>query len=316
MRIGRIVPLALASLMFVGCAANNSDAVQSMKVERTNPSTVSKSDDVLLQLWDKEMVEKYKDIVYPGFELSYVVGDEGKRIAVKTTDGIYITQTKDAAKGYNISVMFLDEKIEFNTEYSVLEADYSLTGADAPRTMYKDVTGDNVNDIVIRTNSIDQRGTGGYSEGNICECVIVDGADHKVITIALDGYYNDFLDITDVALSVERDKATVITTLENGSESAETIDIQDVDATVVDNALLNDKYQYIYLGDDGVYVGFWVTADYTVTYDNPDLCSFSNECCVLVKNRLEYNKDSGEFILGDGYELSETEAPWNYTEVK
>lgn len=63
-------------------------------------------------------------------------------------------------------------------------------------------------------------------------------------------------------------------------------------------------------------MGFWVTADMTVTHDDLNLCSFSNECCVLVKNRLEYNKDKGEFSLGGEYLLDEEESPNTYTEIK
>lgn len=51
MRLKRILPLALVSLMCAGCAANNSDETESTKEDKGSAQKTSVSEDVLSQLW-------------------------------------------------------------------------------------------------------------------------------------------------------------------------------------------------------------------------------------------------------------------------
>ena len=165
-------------------------------------------------------------------------------------------------------------------------------GSRTPRLLYRDANGDGVKDVIVRMNSF----YSGMMEqiDNNCYCVIVDGKTHKAVELSAKDYFKKFDDVTSVTgKKVSDDNLEIRVSLSGGEEVIDNIEINE--NTEIGDIRLNSENQYIYFGEDGPYVGFWVTAyaQYTDTYR--ELIS------LLVKNKLVYNSTDNSYELGDEF---------------
>ena len=165
-------------------------------------------------------------------------------------------------------------------------------GSRTPRLLYRDANGDGVKDVIVRMNSF----YSGMMEqiDNNCYCVIVDVNTHKASELSAKDYFKKFDDVTSVTgKRVSDDNLEIRVSLSGGEEVIDNIEINE--NTEIGDIRLNSENQYIYFGEDGPYVGFWVTAyaQYTDTYR--ELIS------LLVKNKLVYNSTDNSYELGDEF---------------
>ena len=165
-------------------------------------------------------------------------------------------------------------------------------GSRTPRLLYRDANGDGVKDVIVRMNSF----YSGMMEqfDNNCYCVIVDGKTHKALELSAKDYFKKFDDVTSVTgKRVSDDNLEIRVSLSGGEDVIDNIEIN---ANIeIGDIRLNSENQYIYFGEDGPYVGFWVTAYAQGTDTYRELIS------LLVKNKLVYNSTNNSYELGDEF---------------
>ncbi|MEF2586473.1 MAG: hypothetical protein U0M55_01145 [Butyrivibrio sp.] len=158
--------------------------------------------------------------------------------------------------------------------------------------LYRDANGDGVKDVIVRMNSF----YSGMMEqiDNNCYCVIVDGKTHKAVELSAKDYFKKFDDVTSVTgKKVSDDNLEIRVSLSGGEEVIDNIEIN---ANIeIGDIRLNSENQYIYFGEDGPYVGFWVTA-YSQGTD-----TYREHISLLVKNKLVYNSTDNSYELGDEF---------------
>lgn len=222
---------------------------------------------------------------YPGYNYDFR--------SLKTDDGISVVDKIDS-----LEINFNNDDDVSKWDIVTVPVNDSLAivdmykGSRTPRMLYRDANGDGVKDVIVRMNSF-YSGMMEQTDNN-CYCVIVDGKTHKALELSAKDYFKKFDDVTSVTgKRVSDDNLEIRVSLSGGEEVIDNIEINE--NTEIGDIRLNSENQYIYFGEDGPYVGFWVTAyaQYTDTYR--ELIS------LLVKNKLVYNSTDNSYELGDEF---------------
>ena len=235
----------------------------------------------------------YGKILYPGYSMSYTTEYDYDLRSLVTDDGISVVDKIDS-----LEINFNNDDDVSKWDIVTVPVNDSLAmvdmykGSRTPRLLYRDANGDGVKDVIVRMNSF----YSGMMEqiDNNCYCVIVDGKTHKASELSAKDYFKKFDDVTSVTgKRVSDDNLEIRVSLSGGEEVIDNIEINE--NTEIGDIRLNSENQYIYFGEDGPYVGFWVTAyaQYTDTYR--ELIS------LLVKNKLVYNSTDNSYELGDEF---------------
>lgn len=305
-----ILSIAMAGVLLTGCASvnnQNEEAGQTPEIatEATEAETETEgkvvmskeqTDEFIMnRIWEESWLKGYGKILYPDFEMSYYYypGYDYDFRSLKTDDGITVVDKIDS-----LEINFNNDDDDSKWDIVTVPVNDSLAivdmykGSRTPRLLYRDANGDGVKDVIVRMNSF----YSGMMEqiDNNCYCVIVDGKTHKASELSAKDYFKKFDDVTSVTgKRVSDDNLEIRVSLSGGEEVIDNIEINE--NTEIGDIRLNSENQYIYFGEDGPYVGFWVTAyaQYTDTYR--ELIS------LLVKNKLVYNSTDNSYELGDEF---------------
>lgn len=305
-----ILSMAMAGVLLTGCASvNNQNEVAGQTPEITTEATEAETETegkavmskeqtdefIMNRIWEESWLKGYGKILYPDFEMSYYYypGYNYDFRSLKTDDGISVVDKIDS-----LEINFNNDDDVSKWEIVTVPVNDSLAivdmykGSRTPRLLYRDANGDGVKDVIVRMNSF----YSGMMEqfDNNCYCVIVDGKTHKAVELSAKDYFKKFDDVTSVTgKKVSDDNLEIRVSLSGGEEVIDNIEINE--NTEIGDIRLNSENQYIYFGEDGPYVGFWVTAyaQYTDTYR--ELIS------LLVKNKLVYNSTDNSYELGDEF---------------
>lgn len=305
-----ILSMAMAGVLLTGCASvNNQNEVAGPTPEITTEATEAETETegkvvmskeqtdefIMNRIWEKSWLKGYGKILYPDFEMSYYYypGYNYDFRSLKTDDGISVVDKIDS-----LEINFNNDDDDSKWDIVTVPVNDSLAtvdmykGSRTPRLLYRDANGDGVKDVIVRMNSF----YSGMMEqiDNNCYCVIVDGKTHKAVELSAKDYFKKFDDVTSVTgKRVSDDNLEIRVSLSGGEEVIDNIEINE--NTEIGDIRLNSENQYIYFGEDGPYVGFWVTAyaQYTDTYR--ELIS------LLVKNKLVYNSTDNSYELGDEF---------------
>lgn len=305
-----ILSIAMAGVLLTGCASvnnQNEEAGQTpeITIEATEAETETEgkvvmskeqTDEFIMnRIWEESWLKGYGKILYPDFEMSYYYypGYNYDFRSLKTDDGISVVDKIDS-----LEINFNNDDDVSKWDIVTVPVNDSLAtvdmykGSRTPRLLYRDANGDGVKDVIVRMNSF----YSGMMEqiDNNCYCVIVDGKTHKALELSAKDYFKKFDDVTSVTgKRVSDDNLEIRVSLSGGEEVIDNIEINE--NTEIGDIRLNSENQYIYFGEDGPYVGFWVTAyaQYTDTYR--ELIS------LLVKNKLVYNSTDNSYELGDEF---------------
>lgn len=300
-----ILSMAMAGVLLTGCASvnnQNEEAGQTpeITIEATETETEGKvvmskeqTDEFIMnRIWEESWLKGYGKILYPDFEMSYYYypGYNYDFRSLKTDDGIEVVDMWDKLMiKFGEASDIVDVLLPGGKRLTVVDR---YKGSRTPRMLYRDANGDGVKDVIVRMNSF----YSGMMEqiDNNCYCVIVDGKTHKALELSAKDYFKKFDDVTSVTgKRVSDDNLEIRVSLSGGEEVIDNIEINE--NTEIGDIRLNSENQYIYFGEDGPYVGFWVTAyaQYTDTYR--ELIS------LLVKNKLVYNSTDNSYELGDEF---------------
>lgn len=305
-----ILSMAMAGVLLTGCASvNNQNEVAGQTPEITTEATEAETETegkvvmskeqtdefIMNRIWEESWLKGYGKILYPDFEMSYYYypGYNYDFRSLKTDDGISVVDKIDS-----LEINFNNDDDVSKWDIVTVPVNDSLAtvdmykGSRTPRLLYRDANGDGVKDVIVRMNSF----YSGMMEqiDNNCYCVIVDGKTHKAVELSAKDYFKKFDDVTSVTgKRVSDDNLEIRVSLSGGEEVIDNIEINE--NTEIGDIRLNSENQYIYFGEDGPYVGFWVTAyaQYTDTYR--ELIS------LLVKNKLVYNSTDNSYELGDEF---------------
>ncbi|GEM_PF-1470981 len=316
-----ILSMAMAGVLLTGCASvNNQNEVAGQTPEiATETSTESmgeieqkkktessveriltkeETDELIIgrvwgRLYDGMWLKGYGKILYPDYSMSYTTEYDYDLRSLVTDDGITVVDKIDS-----LEINFNNDDDVSKWDIVTVPVNDSLAivdmykGSRTPRLLYRDANGDGVKDVIVRMNSF----YSGMMEqiDNNCYCVIVDGKTHKALELSAKDYFKKFDDVTSVTgKRVSDDNLEIRVSLSGGEEVIDNIEINE--NTEIGDIRLNSENQYIYFGEDGPYVGFWVTAyaQYTDTYR--ELIS------LLVKNKLVYNSTDNSYELGDEF---------------
>lgn len=304
-----ILSMAMAGVLLTGCASvNNQNEVTGRTPEITTEATETETETeterkvvmskeqtdefIMNRIWEESWLKGYGKILYPDFEMSYYYypGYNYDFRSLKTDDGIEVVDMWDKLMiKFGEASDIVDVLLPGGKRLTVVDR---YKGSRTPRMLYRDANGDGVKDVIVRMNSF----YSGMMEqiDNNCYCVIVDGKTHKAVELSAKDYFKKFDDVTSVTgKRVSDDNLEIRVSLSGGEEVIDNIEINE--NTEIGDIRLNSENQYIYFGEDGPYVGFWVTAyaQYTDTYR--ELIS------LLVKNKLVYNSTDNSYELGDEF---------------
>lgn len=305
-----ILSMAMAGVLLTGCASvNNQNEVAGQTPEITTEATEAESETegkvvmskeqtdefIMNRIWEESWLKGYGKILYPDFEMSYYYypGYNYDFRSLKTDDGITVVDKIDS-----LEINFNNDDDVSKWEIVTVPVNDSLAtvdmykGSRTPRLLYRDANGDGVKDVIVRMNSF----YSGMMEqiDNNCYCVIVDGKTHKALELSAKDYFKKFDDVTSVTgKRVSDDNLEIRVSLSGGEEVIDNIEINE--NTEIGDIRLNSENQYIYFGEDGPYVGFWVTAYAQYTDNYRELIS------LLVKNKLVYNSTDNSYELGDEF---------------
>lgn len=305
-----ILSMAMAGVLLTGCASvNNQNEVAGQTPEITTEATEAETETegkvvmskeqtdefIMNRIWEESWLKWYGKILYPDFEMSYYYypGYNYDFRSLKTDDGITVVDKIDS-----LEINFNNDDDVSKWEIVTVPVNDSLAivdmykGSRTPRLLYRDANGDGVKDVIVRMNSF----YSGMMEqfDNNCYCVIVDGKTHKAVELSAKDYFKKFDDVTGVTgKRVSDDNLEIRVSLSGGEEVIDNIEINE--NTEIGDIRLNSENQYIYFGEDGPYVGFWVTAYAQYTDNYRELIS------LLVKNKLVYNSTDNSYELGDEF---------------
>lgn len=305
-----ILSMAMAGVLLTGCASvNNQNEVAGQTPEITTEATEAETETegkvvmskeqtdefIMNRIWEKSWLKGYGKILYPDFEMSYYYypGYNYDFRSLKTDDGISVVDKIDS-----LEINFNNDDDVSKWDIVTVPVNDSLTivdmykGSRTPRLLYRDANGDGVKDVIVRMNSF-YSGMMEQTDNN-CYCVIVDGKTHKAVELSAKDYFKKFDDVTSVTgKRVSDDNLEIRVSLSGGEEVIDNIEINE--NTEIGDIRLNSENQYIYFGEDGPYVGFWVTAYAQYTDNYRELIS------LLVKNKLVYNSTDNSYELGDEF---------------
>lgn len=305
-----ILSMAMAGVLLTGCASvNNQNEVAGQTPEITTEATEAESETegkvvmskeqtdefIMNRIWEESWLKGYGKILYPDFEMSYYYypGYNYDFRSLKTDDGISVVDKIDS-----LEINFNNDDDVSKWDIVTVPVNDSLAIVDmykgnrTPRLLYRDANGDGVKDVIVRMNSF----YSGMMEqiDNNCYCVIVDGKTHKALELSAKDYFKKFDDVTSVTGKRVSDNTLEIrASLSGGEEVIDNVEINE--NTEIGDIRLNSENQYIYFGEDGPYVGFWVTAYAQYTDNYRELIS------LLVKNKLVYNSTDNSYELGDEF---------------
>ena len=305
-----ILSMAMAGVLLTGCASvNNQNEVAGQTPEITTEATEAETETegkvvmskeqtdefIMNRIWEESWLKGYGKILYPDFEMSYYYypGYNYDFRSLKTDDGISVVDKIDS-----LEINFNNDDDDSKWGIVTVPVNDSLAtvdmykGSRTPRLLYRDANGDGVKDVIVRMNSF----YSGMMEqiDNNCYCVIVDGKTHKALELSAKDYFKKFDDVTSVTgKRVSDDNLEIRVSLSGGEEVIDNIEINE--NTEIGDIRLNSENQYIYFGEDGPYVGFWVTAYAQYTDNYRELIS------LLVKNKLVYNSTDNSYELGDEF---------------
>lgn len=305
-----ILSMAMTGVLLTGCASvNNQNEVAGQTPEITTEATEAESETegkvvmskeqtdefIMNRIWEESWLKGYGKILYPDFEMSYYYypGYNYDFRSLKTDDGITVVDKIDS-----LEINFNNDDDVSKWDIVTVPVNDSLAivdmykGSRTPRLLYRDANGDGVKDVIVRMNSF----YSGMMEqiDNNCYCVIVDGKTHKAVELSAKDYFKKFDDVTSVTgKKVSDDNLEIRVSLSGGEEVIDNIEINE--NTEIGDIRLNSENQYIYFGEDGPYVGFWVTAYAQYTDNYRELIS------LLVKNKLVYNSTDNSYELGDEF---------------
>lgn len=301
-----VVSTALIGVLLTGCASvNNQNEVAGQTPEITIEATETETEGkvvmskeqtdefIMNRIWDESWLKGYGKILYPDFEMSYYYypGYNYDFRSLKTDDGIEVVDMWDKLMiKFGEASDIVDVLLPGSHERLTVVDRYK--GSRTPRMLYRDANGDGVKDVIVRMNSF----YSGMMEqfDNNCYCVIVDGKTHKAVELSAKDYFKKFDDVTSVTgKKVSDDNLEIRVSLSGGEEVIDNIEINE--NTEIGDIRLNSENQYIYFGEDGPYVGFWVTAYAQGTDTYRELIS------LLVKNKLVYNSTDNSYELGDEF---------------
>lgn len=305
-----ILSMAMAGVLLTGCASvNNQNEVAGQTPEITTEATEAETETegkvvmskeqtdefIMNRIWEESWLKGYGKILYPDFEMSYYYypGYNYDFRSLKTDDGISVVDKIDS-----LEINFNNDDDVSKWDIVTVPVNDSLAtvdmykGSRTPRLLYRDANGDGVKDVIVRMNSF-YSGMMEQTDNN-CYCVIVDGKTHKALELSAKDYFNKFDDVTSVTgKRVSDDNLEIRVSLSGGEEVIDNIEINE--NTEIGDIRLNSENQYIYFGEDGPYVGFWVTAYAQYTDNYRELIS------LLVKNKLVYNSTDNSYELGDEF---------------
>lgn len=304
-----ILSMAMAGVLLTGCASvNNQNEVAGQTPEITTEATEAETETegkvvmskeqtdefIMNRIWEESWLKGYGKILYPDFAMSYYYypGYNYDFRSLKTDDGISVVDKIDSLEiNFNNDDVSKWEIVTVPVNDSLAIVDM-YKGSRTPRLLYRDANGDGVKDVIVRMNSF----YSGMMEqiDNNCYCVIVDGKTHKALELSAKDYFKKFDDVTSVTgKKVSDDNLEIRVSLSGGEEVIDNIEINE--NTEIGDIRLNSENQYIYFGEDGPYVGFWVTAYAQYTDNYRELIS------LLVKNKLVYNSTDNSYELGDEF---------------
>ena len=305
-----ILSMAMAGVLLTGCASvNNQNEVAGQTPEITTEATEAETETegkvvmskeqtdefIMNRIWEESWLKGYGKILYPDFEMSYYYypGYNYDFRSLKTDDGISVVDKIDS-----LEINFNNDDDDSKWGIVTVPVNDSLAtvdmykGSRTPRLLYRDANGDGVKDVIVRMNSF-YSGMMEQTDNN-CYCVIVDGKTHKALELSAKDYFKKFDDVTSVTgKRVSDDNLEIRVSLSGGEEVIDNIEINE--NTEIGDIRLNSENQYIYFGEDGPYVGFWVTAYAQYTDNYRELIS------LLVKNKLVYNSTDNSYELGDEF---------------
>lgn len=300
-----ILSIAMAGVLLTGCASvNNQNEEAGQTPEITNEATETETEGkvvmskeqtdefIMNRIWDESWLKWYGKILYPDFEMSYYYypGYNYDFRSLKTDDGIEVVDMWDKLMiKFGEASDIVDVLLPGGKRLTVVDR---YKGSRTPRMLYRDANGDGVKDVIVRMNSF----YSGMMEqfDNNCYCVIVDGKTHKAVELSAKDYFKRFDDVTSVTgKKVSDDNLEIRVSLSGGEEVIDNIEIN---ANIeIGDIRLNSENQYIYFGEDGPYIGFWVTA-YAQGSD-----TYRELISLLVKNKLVYNSADNSYELGDEF---------------
>lgn len=300
-----ILSIAMAGVLLTGCASvNNQNEEAGQTPEITNEATETETEGkvvmskeqtdefIMNRIWDESWLKGYGKILYPDFEMSYYYypGYNYDFRSLKTDDGIEVVDMWDKLMiKFGEASDIVDVLLPGGKRLTVVDR---YKGSRTPRMLYRDANGDGVKDVIVRMNSF----YSGMMEqfDNNCYCVIVDGKTHKAVELSAKDYFKRFDDVTSVTgKKVSDDNLEIRVSLSGGEEVIDNIEIN---ANIeIGDIRLNSENQYIYFGEDGPYIGFWVTA-YAQGSD-----TYRELISLLVKNKLVYNSADNSYELGDEF---------------
>lgn len=300
-----ILSIAMAGVLLTGCASvNNQNEEAGQTPEITNEATETETEGkvvmskeqtdefIMNRIWDESWLKGYGKILYPDFEMSYYYypGYNYDFRSLKTDDGIEVVDMWDKLMiKFGEASDIVDVLLPGGKRLTVVDR---YKGSRTPRMLYRDANGDGVKDVIVRMNSF-YSGMMEQSDNN-CYCVIVDGKTHKALELSAKDYFKKFDDVTSVTgKRVSDDNLEIRVSLSGGEEVIDNIEINE--NAEIGDIRLNSENQYIYFGEDGPYVGFWVTAYAQYTDNYRELIS------LLVKNKLVYNSTDNSYELGDEF---------------
>lgn len=303
-----ILSMAMAGVLLTGCASvNNQNEVAGQTPEITTEATEAESETegkvvmskeqtdefIMNRIWEESWLKGYGKILYPDYSMSYETEYDYDLRSLVTDDGITVVDKIDS-----LEINFNNDDDVSKWEIVTVPVNDSLAivdmykGSRTPRLLYRDANGDGVKDVIVRMNSF-YSGMMEQTDNN-CYCVIVDGKTHKALELSAKDYFKKFDDVTSVTgKKVSDDNLEIRVSLSGGEEVIDNIEINE--NTEIGDIRLNSENQYIYFGEDGPYVGFWVTAYAQYTDNYRELIS------LLVKNKLVYNSTDNSYELGDEF---------------
>lgn len=156
------------------------------------------------------------------------------------------------------------------------------------RALYRDVTGDGVKDIIIKSDNYGDYSS--YDNQILNSCYVIDGKSAKTTEINMADYFKYFKDNLDVEYDKNEPNVKLKVTPKEG-ESAEHV----VGTSEALEDVLTGIYPYVYVEDNDIRVGFWI--DYICKDPNVENGINHGYVDMVVYKKLQFNAENGQFEL-------------------
>lgn len=263
--------------------------------------------------WDTGIIAGFGDVFYPDYEVTSKEID-GKTYPVLTADDWCIVGKRangdDESPIESLDIYKNDElittlKLEGTFGDNVDENRIYNNSRNA-RALYRDVTGDGVKDIIIKSDNYGDYSS--YDNQILNSCYIIDGKSAKTTEINMADYFKYFKDNLDIEYDKNEPNIKLKVTPKEG-ESAEHV----VGTSEALEDVLTGIYPYVYVEDNDIRVGFWI--DYICKDPNVENGINHGYVDMVVYKKLQFNAENGQFELTGEFQYDMGIKPFSYSEV-